>query len=172
VRRSNHYGFWRCEEGFTLAEVIATIVIMGIVFAIASSTWFNVIEGRNVDSAANQLAADLRQAHSSAVNQLEPWVVTLTSGNSEYSIGQSDKPLEDREVRNFCDDGDGVCDINDPRVNIPPGGPAGSVVTITFKPDGSASVAPGGSTTFEVTVDGNPSSNVTLTLTTSRVDIV
>ena len=30
------------ERGFTLIEVMLTIVIMGIVFAIASSTWFGV----------------------------------------------------------------------------------------------------------------------------------
>lgn len=51
------------ERGFTLPEVLITIVIMGIVFAIASSAWFGVVDSRRVDAAANQLASDLRKAH-------------------------------------------------------------------------------------------------------------
>jgi prepilin-type N-terminal cleavage/methylation domain-containing protein len=47
------------ERGFTLPEVLITIVIMGIVFAIASSSWFSTIERRAVDT-TNQLVADLR----------------------------------------------------------------------------------------------------------------
>ena len=58
------------ERGFTLIEVMVIIIIMGIVFAIASSTWFGVVESRRVDSATNQLAADLRLAHTSATNRL------------------------------------------------------------------------------------------------------
>ena len=50
---------------------------MGIVFAIASSTWFDAAESRGVDSAANQLAADLRLAHTKATNKLVQQTVTL-----------------------------------------------------------------------------------------------
>ena len=66
-------GAWEDERGFTLIEVIVTIIIMGIVFAIASSIWFGVVESRRVDSATNQLAADLRLAHTRATNRLEDW---------------------------------------------------------------------------------------------------
>jgi prepilin-type N-terminal cleavage/methylation domain-containing protein len=44
-------------EGFTLPEVMITIVLIWIVMAIASSTWFGVVESRAVDSAADQLAS-------------------------------------------------------------------------------------------------------------------
>jgi hypothetical protein len=47
-----------------------TIVIMGIVFAIASATWLGVIGSHAVDSATNQLASDLWLAHTSATNRL------------------------------------------------------------------------------------------------------
>ena len=70
MRRLKHQGFWRSEQGFTLAEVMIVIVLMGIVFAIASSTWFGIVESREVDSATNQFAADMRLAHTSASNRL------------------------------------------------------------------------------------------------------
>lgn len=53
---------WRDARGFTLPEVMIIIVIMGILFAIAASTWFGVVESRNVDSATNQGTADMRLA--------------------------------------------------------------------------------------------------------------
>lgn len=46
--------------------------------SIVTSSWFGTVESRRVDSAANQLAADLRQAHSSATNRLAPQVVSWT----------------------------------------------------------------------------------------------
>ena len=70
------------ERGFTLIEVVTVIAILGIVLAISSSSWFGVVEGRQVDSATNQLAADLRQAHSRAINRLAPQTVDLTDGSS------------------------------------------------------------------------------------------
>jgi len=59
------------ERGFTLVELMLVILIMGIVFAIASSTWFGAIESRKADSATNQVLADLRHANSKATNRLE-----------------------------------------------------------------------------------------------------
>jgi prepilin-type N-terminal cleavage/methylation domain-containing protein len=75
------------EQGFTLVEVMVTIVVLGILFAIATSTWFGLVEARSVDSAANQLAADLRLAHSSATNQLAPWRVVYNSNGAPFACG-------------------------------------------------------------------------------------
>ena len=58
------------EHGFTLSEVLVTFILMGILFGIASSVLFGVAEGRRVDSATNQVVADLRLAHSQATNRL------------------------------------------------------------------------------------------------------
>lgn len=158
------YRLRRDQRGFTLAEMMTVIAITGVVAAIAISTWSGVVKGRQVDSAANQLAADMRQAHTNATNRLESWRVVLTDNSSGYQVGLSGGTLD---TRNFCrPEG---CGSNDPRVNIAGGG----TVTVTFESNGSASVAPSGSpTTFTVTIDGNPSRNVQLTLATSRISIV
>ena len=111
---------WQHEHGFTLMEVMATIIIMGLVFAIASSTWFGVVESRRVDSATNQLAADLRLAHTRATNRLVPQVVIVNAGSSNYSITGSPSP------RDLDDDPVGDEVVVD------------TGATITFEPDGSA----------------------------------
>ena len=78
---------WKDERGFTLVELIVTIVLIGMVVGVvAFSSRGGWIEGRRVDAATNQLAADLRQAHSKAINRLAPQTVTLTGGNSEYTV--------------------------------------------------------------------------------------
>ena len=131
-----------------MPELMIVIAIMGILAGIAIPSWFGVVEGRAVDSGANQLKADMRLSHSRATNQLEPWKVVLTSGSSVYQMGKTGA-LKDRD---FC--GDGGCGANDPKVNFSGGG----TVTITFNSDGSASVTsvPAGSpTVYKVKVDGN-----------------
>src|SRR5215207_8715181 len=76
------------ERGFTLVEVMITIVIMGIVLAIASSTWFKMVESRRVDSATNQVVADLRLAHTQATNHLTDSSFVVPSADSwTYQVG-------------------------------------------------------------------------------------
>src|SRR5688500_10013131 len=60
------------ERGFTLVEVTVVIIMMGLVFAIAIATfdWSDVIGSRKVNTATNQVAADLRLANTQATNRL------------------------------------------------------------------------------------------------------
>ncbi len=57
--------------------MLTTIAILGILIAIAVAIWLSLIEARRVDAAANQLASDLRLAHTRATNQLADWRVVL-----------------------------------------------------------------------------------------------
>lgn len=75
------------EGGFTLPEVLITILIMGIVFAITAVSWDNLTEGRRGVAAANQLAADLRLANSSATNQLATWRLGLNPNREAENAG-------------------------------------------------------------------------------------
>ena len=73
------------ESGFTLAEVIAGIVVMGIVAAIAIPGWFTMVDNYKVESATSQLASDLRLANARATNRLETWEVVLPpKGDPSY----------------------------------------------------------------------------------------
>lgn len=144
---------WRSESGFTLPEVMIVIALMGILFAIASSSWFGVIESRRVDSAANQLVSDLRLAHTSATNRLQPWDVALTSGSSTYTIGPAGSPATR---------------------SLPDGTVSGTDTGMTFIADGS--VSPPGSGTITVRVEAaNNASNyrdIEVNTATSRVRII
>ena len=112
------------ERGFTLIEVIATIIIMGIVFAIASSTWFGVVESRRVDSTTNQVVADLRLVHSRATNRLADYsFVVPANSSSTYQIGPSGGALVTQ--------------------TLPEGTQIASATTIVFKANGEAQVTSG-----------------------------
>ena len=70
------------EYGFRLPEVSVTIAVLSILMAIVVPTWQNVVNSRSVDSAANQLASDLRLVSSKSANQLKDWTVTFDSAAS------------------------------------------------------------------------------------------
>jgi prepilin-type N-terminal cleavage/methylation domain-containing protein len=154
---SRRQGAWQHEHGFTLIEVMVTIIIMGIVFAIASSTWFKVAESRRVDSATNQVVADLRLTHSQATNRLtdSSFVVTV-SDSSTYQIG----PAGDLDTRTLPGDDQGT-----PKTKIL------AATTITFHSDGSAAIVPAGDI-FVAATDGDPDHRINVNTVTSRVKVV
>jgi type II secretion system protein H len=159
---------WENQGGFTLIEVMITILIMGIVLAIASSTWLGAIESRKVDSATNQLVADLRQAHTHAINRLADWEVHLTDNSPTYEIRND---LDDNGVIE-CPNTDGDCEIvtytlpDDAKVDTP-----GATLDFVFTPDGSVT-PPGAPITFSLSsADGNPSHTIEINRLTSRIEV-
>lgn len=166
---------WRSESGFTLPEVMMTIIVMGIVFAIASSTWFRIIESRTVDSAANQVAADLRLAHTRATNELADWRVQIFTGRRDPA--QVDYMVKGPSVdltfnRSLPDDS--MITSSGTELNVD-----GGSRTIRFRPNGSAEAVGGfgdvdrdGEVGITVSVDGEPSRKLTVVPTTSRVKVV
>jgi prepilin-type N-terminal cleavage/methylation domain-containing protein len=187
VAQLRHRGF--CERGFTLPEVMIVIVIMGILTAIAVPTWWSVVEGRQVDSATNQLAADLRLAHTSATNRLGTAQIRFSStGSASFTCGATAadyclvRPVAgggtESIARNFEDN----VVLNSPNLL-----PVGGMSAVEFSSNGSASAVgmpgtvPGvvdncpSSTPvgrrLQVTVDGNPAHCVTFSEATSRIKI-
>jgi len=182
-------GAWEDERGFTLAEVIATIVIMGIVGTIATTYWFDFAESRRVDSATNQLVSDLRLAHTRATNQLAGWRVMLNSdrgpvsAGADYSLVKLDSagnPVPATEVAYTLPD--------DALLNSPTLVALGGTQAVNFAAVGSASVVgtvnlgaaatdgcpvstPASGPRIRVTVDNNPMHCVTFNTVTSRIKV-
>lgn len=150
-------GSWEDARGFTLVEVLITIILMVIVFGIASSTWFRVVESRRVDSATNQVAADMRLAHTRATNRLEDWQVVFAADSSTYTIGPTGTP-SNRDM----DDSAGDEVVID------------TAATITFKGNGSA-VLPGDASSATFTVssvdDATLDHDIEINAAISRIQI-
>ena len=151
------------QSGFTLPEVTIVVVILGIVLAVASSTWFGTIEGRRVDSAANQMVSDLRLAHTTATNRLTTWKVQLDPGGAGYSVGPAAGSLSARALP----EGSVLSPSN------------AAVVAIEFGADGGArpvdaagNTVAGGGEIAVAAEDGSPSLVVRVNTVTSRVELV
>jgi type IV fimbrial biogenesis protein FimT len=163
-------GNWRDERGFTLIEVMATIIVMGILFTIATFTWTRAAEVRRVDSATNQVVADLRLAHTQATNRLtdSSFVVPADSVPagvdplSTYQVG----PPGDLDTMRLPGDDQGI-----PKTKIL------ADTNIVFESNGGATT-PTGDPPGEITVtttDGDPtdpSHTIQINPITSRVKVV
>lgn len=152
--RCTHNRDRKDEWGFTLPEVLITIVILGIILAIATTSWQALTESRQVDSAANQLASDLRTAHSSATNQLTSYEVVLNPGTRNYQFGPAGSPSSR---------------------TLPEGTRIASSTTVgglRFIPNGRTEVTSGSGDTITVSSDdGSPSHNITFVGETSRIKV-
>jgi prepilin-type N-terminal cleavage/methylation domain-containing protein len=159
--------FWQSERGFTLVEVMVTIIIMGVLATMAISLWWPVVESRRVDSATDQLAANLRQAHSRATNRLADQTVTLNFGQSEYT-------LPNGATADLDDNNDTASPAGD-IVSVAWDDPS-AVSTIIFKADGTAQITGGGSAAdpIRVRATSNPGNfhRIEINPVTSEVKIV
>ena len=169
-----------------MPEVLITIVIMGILMGIASSTWFSTVESRRVDSATNQVLSDLRLAHTSSTNRLTEYRVAYVSGGQINCAGRSDadycllrqnggsyqetaRYLPERTVIS----GAGL-DV-DATISTLLGSP--NTGTVKFNANGTAESGGGLVSGLDIRVtvasdDGNPSNVLDVNPATSRVSVI
>jgi prepilin-type N-terminal cleavage/methylation domain-containing protein len=147
--------FWQNERGFTLVEVLTTIIIMGILAAVAMSSWFGVVESRRVDSATNQVVSELRRAHTSATTRLEDWRVEMDADTLNYRIGPDGDPtlLSPGSLPE--------------RTEFPP---AMGVSAIVFEPNGEATITGAGNISVAAD-DGSPCHEIEVNTVTSRIEV-
>ena len=180
----------RDERGFTLPELLVVIAILGILLVIAIIVWLGLLEQRRVDAATNQLKADLRLAHTSAMNQLTDWRIVLVpdragedEGPDYYlvkllapypatspSVVDPATPAKPRtfpanvkimNIAGSLDSGAGGWAVS-PTV-------VGQTRTVEFNTDGTMRFYGGVSGSTCVTIDFSPENRLTVLAATSRV---
>lgn len=89
--RPTSLGLRRDERGYTTPELLTAVAILAVLLAIAVLVFLALLERWRVEAAADQLAADMRLAHSRATNHLTDWRVVLaprdTGEGSDESTG-------------------------------------------------------------------------------------
>jgi prepilin-type N-terminal cleavage/methylation domain-containing protein len=73
------------RRGFTLVETALVVVIMGLLLAIAAPRFTAMRNGFLIDTAAYQLAGDLRRAQVEAI-KLNKTIQVVKTGTSTYDI--------------------------------------------------------------------------------------
>jgi len=145
------------ERGFTLIEVLVVVVLMGIVLGIATYTWFGVIRSRNVDSATNQITADLRLAHSQATNRLAEYSFVAPADPVPAGVD----PLSTYETG-----------PTGKLHRLPDGTQIQDTTTVVFEGDGEAQVTGANPITVRSAGDANNNSTIEINALTSRVRVV
>jgi prepilin-type N-terminal cleavage/methylation domain-containing protein len=77
VRGASFKGVWKDRRGYTLPEVLAAVAIAGVLAAISLIIFLALLECWRVEAAANQVAVDMRLAHTNVTQQLADWRVVL-----------------------------------------------------------------------------------------------
>lgn len=165
IRHTEDLGPLRDERGFTLPEVLTTIAILGILLAIAMVMWNSVIEARRVDAAANQLASDMRLAHTRATNQLTDWRLKVNTGSRKYELQRLDsvdgEEVEAETIDKLLPEGTKVLSTT-----------AGPSSYMEFNSDGTVAAPVGPSGNVEVSAtDDEPCQKITFISATSRIKL-
>jgi prepilin-type N-terminal cleavage/methylation domain-containing protein len=188
------------ERGFTLTELLATIAILAILFAIAVIIFLALLERWRVDAATKQLVGDLRRAHGSATTELTDWRVVLALDRVEqeegpdyylvrlaepYDPGDPRPTVDKRLPRSFPGNVKLTNVITPAGMVVDDQGanywaspwsarPAGAVPrtrTLEFNTDGTMSFFMSPSGSACVTVDGSPKNRVISVSATSQVRV-
>lgn len=202
MRRLRNAALFGNQRGFTLPELLTVIAILGILLAIAVLIWLGILERRRVDAAAEQLAADIRLAHTSATNQFVDYRVVLVPGREDEDDGpdyylvklnglyedKSPKPAASLDtepaprtlpanVRVMAREnrkGDPIEDKQDDNYYFSPEASySGSTRTLELNSDGTMTGYGGSpSGTVGVTIDDDPLREIRYVAATSRVKVL
>ena len=84
MRGAGFKSVWKDRRGYTLPEVLTAIAIAGVLAASSLIIFLALLERWRVEAAADQLAADMRLAHTNATQQLTDcaWCSCTTAGRS------------------------------------------------------------------------------------------
>ncbi len=74
------------RRGFTLAELVVALLLVGILAAIALPKWTNALRRQRLAMAANRIVADIHRAQAAAYASSSYRIITFVTGTHQYSI--------------------------------------------------------------------------------------
>ena len=122
-----YHGRMQRSHGFTLTELLVTVVIVAIFAASVLPNMSGFFDGRQLAGAAEQVYAHLQQTRSESIARSAPMFVNFAdTGDADWTYGVSgislcDVTVTDPTTANACtivvDDGDGLVDPGDGSVD-------------------------------------------------------
>lgn len=90
-------------SGFTLLEVLVTIVIVGIFSAIAAPSWLSFVNRQQLNKANDTVLAALREAQREAKNSKLSYNISFRTDNNkpQIAIYRANRGLDDSDWRNL-----------------------------------------------------------------------
>ncbi len=136
--RKQFAGAMRAEGGFTLVELLVTVVILGILLTLAAMNWVGITRENALSSGAKQVEAAMTRAKTMAQQENVTYIVRfMTHGDGAhpdtyafFRPGQAD-PVQNKAV--VGEDNHGGYIALENGVNV--GG--ASTISITFTPAGT-----------------------------------
>jgi len=77
------------QKGFTLIELLITVVIMGILVSLAAPSMFQILEGRKLKGATENLFADLIFAKTETIKRNTKVALSFGSSGADWCYGLS-----------------------------------------------------------------------------------
>ncbi|MES9817364.1 MAG: GspH/FimT family pseudopilin [Candidatus Thiodiazotropha sp.] len=139
------------NQGFTLIEMMITIVIAAILLTVGIPSFFNMIERNSVSSTSNELVAALLYARSEAVRQEGNAIFTPDANGWTVGIDTDLDGVVDANILQYA--------IDNAHVSI---AEALNADTLTYNSRGRATASAGDS--IEISYDGTLKSRVCISL--------
>jgi prepilin-type N-terminal cleavage/methylation domain-containing protein len=73
-------------KGFSLAELLIVIAIIGILAAVAGYSWQRYVTNANLRTAARDIAADFSLAKENAIKESRNYTITFDVGSNSYTM--------------------------------------------------------------------------------------
>ena len=90
------------QKGFTLIELLIAVVILGILVAIAAPSMYQILEGRKLKGAAENLYADLMFAKTETIKRNNEVILSFGGTSPAWCYGLKEVATCDCATANDC----------------------------------------------------------------------